>query len=111
MKLSRLAAALLLLAAAQASAADSFSFDAAPGKLPKQVVPESYDIALVPDLGSASFRGTETVAITVRAPTDRLVLNAAALEIGSARLEDAAEEASTILADAASETVTLAFAR
>jgi aminopeptidase N len=52
-----------------------FSFDRAPGRLPKTVVPLDYRIAIVPDVGTKTFAGTESVTLTVRKTTDRIVFN------------------------------------
>ena len=45
-----LCAMLLPLLAGPAFSQAPFSFDAAPGRLPKSVIPLDYDIALVPDI-------------------------------------------------------------
>ena len=50
-----------------------FSLDTAPGRLPKDVVPLDYTIAIVPDLEAKTFTGTERVTLQVRAPAARLV--------------------------------------
>jgi aminopeptidase N len=63
----------LLVAPALAEA--PFSFDAAPGRLPKDVVPLDYDIALVPDLAAHTVRGTEAVTLRVRAATATIIFN------------------------------------
>ncbi len=67
----------LLLAAgwAPALAEAPFSFDAAPGRLPKDVVPLDYDLALVPDIAAHSLRGAETVTLKVRSATAQLNFN------------------------------------
>jgi len=57
--------ALAVLAAAPCVAAP-FSFDTTPGRLPKDVVPRDYRIAIVPDIASGRFTGTETVVLDVR---------------------------------------------
>jgi aminopeptidase N len=66
---------LLPLLAAPALAEAPFSFDAAPGRLPKDVVPRDYDIALVPDLAERSVRGTEAISLEVRSATAHLTFN------------------------------------
>ena len=60
---------------APAFAEAPFSFDAAPGRLPKNVVPQAYDIALVPDLAAHTVRGTEAVTLKIRSPTTTLTFN------------------------------------
>ena len=52
-----------------------FSFDTAPGRLPKDVVPQDYDISLVPDIAQHTVRGTERVTLTVRRATTTLSFN------------------------------------
>ncbi|MFI4889373.1 MAG: M1 family metallopeptidase [Steroidobacterales bacterium] len=52
-----------------AHAAAPFSFDSAPGRLPKDVRPLDYMIAIVPDLEALVFSGTETVTLQFRAAT------------------------------------------
>jgi aminopeptidase N len=53
----------------------AFSFDAMPGRLPKNVVPERYEVAVTPDLKAMSIAGHESIALRVRTSTDRLVFN------------------------------------
>src|SRR5450631_1852216 len=52
-----------------------FSFDAAPGRLPKNVVPQDYDIELVPDIAAHTVRGTEAITLKVRSATATLTFN------------------------------------
>jgi len=66
---------LIPLLAAPALAGAPFSFDAAPGRLPKDVVPLDYDIALVPDIAEHSVRGTEAITLEVRSATTHLIFN------------------------------------
>ena len=68
-----LAAGALLAAAAHAQA--PFAFDAASGRLPKNVVPLSYDVAVTPDAAHLSLEGTESVQLRFRSPTDRVQFN------------------------------------
>lgn len=74
------------LLADPAHAEAPFSFAQTQGKLPKNVRPLSYVAHLRPDLGRASFQGEETVQIQVLAQVETLVLNAAQLQVHSARL-------------------------
>jgi puromycin-sensitive aminopeptidase len=57
-----------------------------PYRLPRTVVPVRYELTLEPDLGDASFSGTEAVEIDVLEPTSRIVLNAIELEIHHVQL-------------------------
>ena len=52
-----------------------------PYRLPRTVVPSRYEIRLEPDLRTSTFRGEETVEVTVREPVADVVLNAAELQI------------------------------
>jgi aminopeptidase N len=52
-----------------------FSFDSAPGRLPKNVVPLSYDVALVPDAAAVKLTGTESVRLQFREATATLQFN------------------------------------
>jgi len=66
----------VFLALAQAAGAvEPFSFDAAPGRLPKEVVPTDYSIALQPDLDSHTVRGSEKITLAVRKPVDSISFN------------------------------------
>jgi len=84
-----------------------FSFDATPGKLPKEVLPVEYLIRIVPDIDKLTFAGSETVKINVRRPVRELVLNALELQIQKAALDGKALPDSGIKADPANETLTL----
>jgi aminopeptidase N len=79
-------AGALALAAGAALAEAPFSFQATPGKLPKDVLPIQYAAHIVPDLATNTFRGDETVEIEVTRPTSTIILNADKLEIDSASL-------------------------
>lgn len=71
-----MSALLLLLQAVTTAAAElPFSFDSSPGRLPKDVVPLDYDIALMPDMATHTFRGTESISLKVRKATARLIFN------------------------------------
>jgi aminopeptidase N len=62
-------------AMAPPAAEPAFSFDSMPGRLPKDVVPERYEIAVTPHIKSMSMAGHESVTLKVRSGTDRLVFN------------------------------------
>ncbi len=57
-------------------------------RLPRGIEPRRYEITLSPDLDRATFTGDETVEVEVLEATSRVVLNAADLDIRSARLTD-----------------------
>jgi aminopeptidase N len=52
-----------------------FSFESAPGRLPKNVVPVSYDVRIVPDADALRLTGTESVQLQFRAATATLQFN------------------------------------
>ena len=55
-------------------------------RLPYGVAPRRYELRLAPDLERATFAGAATVEIEVLEATDRVVMNAAELEIADAAL-------------------------
>ena len=59
-------------------------------RLPSSVVPNRYELRLVPDLDAATFAGEETVTVTIREPVTEIVLNAAELAIQAVSIRDAA---------------------
>src|ERR1700688_3900929 len=101
-----LAATVLVFSVSNGAAAEpAFSFDAAPGKLPKTVIPVHYAIELTPDLESLALPGVEVIEIEVREPTARLTLNAINTTFASATIDDDAQRADVTL-DATAETAT-----
>ncbi|HUK64106.1 MAG TPA: M1 family metallopeptidase, partial [Dongiaceae bacterium] len=60
-----------------------------PYRLPRTVVPSRYDLRLEPDLSTLTFRGVETVAITVHEPVREIFFNAIELAIDEAVVVDA----------------------
>ncbi len=52
-----------------------FAFESAPGRLPKNVVPVSYDVAIVPDIESLKLTGTESVQLRFRTATPTVQFN------------------------------------
>jgi aminopeptidase N len=64
-----------------------FSFEATPGKLPKEVVPVDYSVRIVPDIDKFTFTGTERVRLDVRRAVHRVVLNALELKIIDASVD------------------------
>ncbi len=109
-----LALALIFTSAATPSlrAEKPFQFSETPGKLPKTVVPKSYDIRIKPAIAERTFTGTETIVIQVAQPTKTITLNANALTIPSAKLLDATgkvEQTAQVELDAAAQTATFTF--
>ena len=60
---------------AQANAPATFNFARVPGRLPKNVVPIRYDIALAPNAVARTLAGHETVLLDVTAPTATIQFN------------------------------------
>ena len=58
----------------------------APGRLPKDISPESYLIHLEPNVEQHITDGTESIGIRVQNPTNRIVLNSVEINIVSARI-------------------------
>ena len=63
------------LAQAPAPAPALFSFASAPGRLPKNVVPIRYDIAVTPNVAARTLAGHETILLDVTAPTATIQFN------------------------------------
>jgi aminopeptidase N len=64
-----------------------FSFESAPGRLPKNVVPLSYDVAIVPDVDALRFTGTESVRLQFRAATATVQFNSLNETLSDVRLD------------------------
>ena len=88
--LRSLAVACLILAptASRAVASEApFDFDRAPGRLPKNVVPRVYDIAVTPNIAARTFTGTEAVSLRFRTASDKIVFNTLNLKLQHVRLD------------------------
>jgi aminopeptidase N len=68
-------AALCCSLASTAWCGSPFSFESAPGRLPKNVVPVSYEVAIVPDADALKLTGTESVRLQFRAATATVQFN------------------------------------
>jgi puromycin-sensitive aminopeptidase len=55
-----------------------------PYRLPRTVIPDSYQLKLIPDLAAARFSGEVTIRVRVLEPVTEIVLNALDLEIQEA---------------------------
>ena len=87
--------------------------DAAEHRLPRTVLPHRYELTLEPDLASSTFRGRCSTELEIVEPTNRIVCNAAELEVVEAWLEDddgARIEVELITADEETERLTLELA-
>src|ERR1035441_3592511 len=67
--------AIVMPLAIAASAEAPFSFDTAPGRLPKDVVPVSYTITVAPNASALTFNGSETVQLQFRSATTAVQFN------------------------------------
>jgi aminopeptidase N len=109
-RLERLAvAAVFLFCAAPAAASAPFSFDSAPGRLPKSVVPLDYRIAIVPDAAAKTLTGTETILLEVRKPVRTIVFNSLGERLQNVTLDGA--PAAGVESDDAKQLTTVTLAR
>jgi aminopeptidase N len=76
--------------------------------LPDTIVPRHYDVSVEPDVSNLTFKGAVAIQLTVRTPTDRIVLNSADIVIDRATLSGMAA-APGITYDKQVETTTFAF--
>jgi aminopeptidase N len=83
-----LAASLAVrLIAAPSAIGAPFSLDQTPGRLPKDVVPIGYEIAVVPNLRARTLKGRESVLVTVREATSILKFNSLHETLHDVRLD------------------------
>ena len=80
-------AGLLLMPLADVALAAPFSFDSAPGRLPKDVVPVDYTITVRPDLKTLTIDGTESVLLDVRSPVTSITFNSLNERLRNVRLD------------------------
>jgi aminopeptidase N len=72
---------------ASAEADEPFSIESVPGRLPKTVVPLSYDIAVTPNIEALTLQGTESVVLQVRTATDSVEFNSVNERLSDVRLD------------------------
>src|SRR5689334_270995 len=81
-------------------------------RLPAGVTPTNYTLWFAPDLDKETFRGRESIAVNVAAPTTTIVLNAAEITFGEATIEDATgTQVAKVATDEKNETETITVAR
>jgi aminopeptidase N len=80
-------AAVCLAMNLAARAEAPYSFDAAPGRLPKDVVPIDYTVDFTADAGALTIAGTETVVVQFRAATATLQFNSLNETLRNVRLD------------------------
>src|SRR5437762_8428888 len=59
-------------------------------RLPDNVVPSHYDIAVTPNLAAATFAGTERILVSLKKPSSTIVLNAAEIEFDKVTIKSGA---------------------
>ncbi|MEO8352240.1 MAG: M1 family metallopeptidase, partial [Chthoniobacteraceae bacterium] len=79
-------AAIIFACALSAPGEAPFSFEATPGNLPKDIIPQRYAIRIEPSLEKETFRGSVAIDLEVRKPVRQIVLHAKELTIEKARL-------------------------
>ncbi|HTM33543.1 MAG TPA: M1 family metallopeptidase [Vicinamibacterales bacterium] len=81
-------------------------------RLPKGVSPTHYDLWFEPDLARATFRGRESIRISLDAPRQAITLNAAEITFERVSVEDAVgTQDASVTTDEAAETATLTVPR
>ena len=81
-------------------------------RLPDNVVPSHYDIAVTPNLPAATFAGTERIAVTLKKPSSTVVLNAAEIEFDKVTIKSGgAVQDARVSLDPAKEQATLTVDR
>jgi aminopeptidase N len=111
-RLGCVAVVFAVLSAITLHAEAPFNFETTPGKLPKDVVPLSYDIHIKPNIEKLTFAGSETVVLDVRKPVKTITLNVNTMTIASAKLLGAdgkVEQDARVTIDPKEETATLTF--
>jgi aminopeptidase N/puromycin-sensitive aminopeptidase len=80
-------------------------------RLPGTVTPQHYALALTPDLGAATFEGSETIDVTLAEPSDHITLNAVDIAFKTVTVTAAEkQQTATISLDKDKEEATLKFA-
>jgi puromycin-sensitive aminopeptidase len=82
-------------------------------RLPRSVVPERYDLHLVPNIDEGTFSGTVGISCNVLTDTDELTINSLDLTIDSAKATDekSKELSASVKLDADNERLRLSFAK
>jgi aminopeptidase N len=81
-------------------------------RLPGGVTPTHYTLWFAPDLEKATFRGRESIAVTLTAPASTITLHAAEIAFDDVRIEDArGSQTATVALNEKDEMVTFKVAR
>jgi aminopeptidase N len=94
-----------LATAGAALAAAPFSFDAAPGRLPKAVVPLDYTISIVPDAAARTVSGEESVTLQFREAAATIQFNSVGQVLSAVQLDGRPVKA--VVTDGAQQLVTV----
>ena len=86
-----------------------FSFDTAPGRLPKNVVPIDYDIHITPDIQGLKFTGSESVSLEFHAAAATIQFNILDETLSDVRLDG--QPVKSVQADNDKQLVTLTLAQ
>jgi len=88
------------------------SFPASAQRLPGGVTPTNYTLWFAPDLEKETFRGRETIAVTLAAPAASITLHAAEITVGEVTVTDAAgTQSARVTLDEQAETATFTVPR
>ncbi len=71
-----------------AAAAVPFSFATVPGRLPKNILPIDYTIAITPDAVARTLLGTESVTMYFKQPSATIVFNSLNETLDSVQFDD-----------------------
>ena len=81
-------------------------------RLPSNVTPERYTLWFAPDLDKETFRGRESIAVSLAAPSTTITLHAAEIAFGEVTVEDAGGlQTARVTLNEADETATLTVPR
>src|SRR5579875_3683144 len=79
-------------------------------RLPQTVIPEHYQLKLAPNLKTATFTGSEMIAVVLKQPQDSITLNAAQITFKSVTAELSGQTLrATVTQDAAKQQATFHF--
>jgi aminopeptidase N len=92
-----------------AGAAAPFSFEAAPGRLPKNVVPTDYTITIEPNTKTRVVKGTESVTLDFREATATIVFNSLNQRVTQVLLDG--RQARSVVTDNAKQLTTVTLER
>ena len=99
-----------LLCAALACILLTVPHSASAQRLPANIVPIHYSLALTPDLNSATFSGIESIDVTVKQPAITITLNAIELAIQSVTIEASGrQQAGAVSLDPGRQQATFTF--